>query len=302
MANDKTFDVIIIGGSYAGLSAAMSLGRAFRKVLVIDSGKPCNKQTPHSHNFITQDGQTPGAIHQLAKSQVEKYKTIEFFNGIATSGVNHGSSFEISTDNGNTFFARKILFTTGVTDIMPDIKGFGECWGISVLHCPYCHGYEVGHQKLGVLTNGDMGFQMSRLISNWTKDLTLFTNGKSTLTDEQTEKLRKNNISIVEKEIEVLNHDGGYLKTIEFKDGSNASISALFAKIKFRQHCDIPEKLGAELDENGYLKVDEFGKTSVPGIYAAGDASIMFRAVSGAVAAGSKAGAFINHEIIHEDF
>ena len=135
------FDVIIIGGSYSGLSAAMSLGRSLRQVLVIDSGLPCNKQTPHSHNFITQDGEKPAVISAKAKLQVDIYKTVQFFNGLAVKAFKKNKGFEITTESGDVFTSRKVLFATGVKDLLPEINGFAECWGISVLHCPYCHGY-----------------------------------------------------------------------------------------------------------------------------------------------------------------
>ena len=167
----KNFDVIIVGGSYSGLSAAMSLGRSLREVLVIDSGLPCNRQTPYSHNFITQDGEKPAAISAKAKLQVALYKTIHFYNGLAVEAVKRENGFEISTKSGEVFSARKILFATGVKDLLPEIKGFGDCWGISVLHCPYCHGYEVKNEKTAFIANGEMAFEYAKLISNWTKDL-----------------------------------------------------------------------------------------------------------------------------------
>ena len=172
MTNMNTYDVIIIGGSYSGLAAGMALGRALRTVLIIDSGKPCNKQTPHSHNFITQDGKTPKEISTLARQQVEMYDTVKFISGLATNGTKTENGFEIQTSSGETFGAKKIIFATGIRDMMPNINGYAECWGISVLHCPYCHGYEIRNERTGILGNGEYGFEFSQLISNWTKDLT----------------------------------------------------------------------------------------------------------------------------------
>src|SRR5688500_3542764 len=140
MIEKNSFDVIIIGGSYAGLSAAMALGRSLRNVLVIDSGNACNKQTPHSHNFITNDGNTPAEIAKKAKEQVMQYDTVKFLTGLATIARKSESGFEIETQNGEVFRSAKLLISTGISDIMPPIQGFAECWGISVLHCPYCHG------------------------------------------------------------------------------------------------------------------------------------------------------------------
>jgi thioredoxin reductase len=302
MENNKHYDVIIIGGSYSGLAAAMTLGRALRKVLVIDSGKPCNRQTPHSHNFLTQDGKTPKEIATLGRQEVEKYETITFLNALATSGAKIENGFSISTDSGNSFTAAKLIFATGVRDIMPDIKGVPECWGISVIHCPYCHGYEVRHEKTGILGNGEYGFEFSQLISNWTNDLTLFTNGKSTLTHEQTAKIKKHNISIVEKEVSHLEHDNGELRQIVFKDGSTTALKALYARPPFEQHCSIPQSLGCELTEDGYIKIDAMQKTTVDGVFACGDNVIRMRTVANAVAMGTTAGAILNRELVAERF
>jgi len=302
MAYRNNFDVIITGGSYAGLSAAMALGRALRSVLIIDSGKPCNSQTPHSYNFITHDGETPKAIADKAREQVLAYDTIKFHQGLATKGIKTENGFEITTAANEVFTAKKLLFATGVTDIMPGIAGFADCWGISVLHCPYCHGYEVKHQPTGLIGNGDLGFELSRLISNWSKNLVLFTNGRSTLTAEQTEKITSHHIEIIENEIMSFTHTNGYIQQVVFADGSARNISAVYARPAFQQHCAIPEALGCELTEQGYIKTDDFQRTSVHGVYAAGDSTTMFRAVSAAVAAGGKSGATINKELIEEEF
>lgn len=302
MIDQKDFDVIIIGGSYSGLAAAMALGRALKQVLVIDSGKPCNRQTPHSHNFITQDGKTPKEISALATEQVQKYDTIKFFSGLAMRGSKTEYGFSIHTDSGKTFSARKLIFATGIRDIMPNVNGFAECWGISLLHCPYCHGYEVRNEPTGILGNGEYGFEFSVLISNWTKELTLYTNGKSTLTAEQTERLRIHNIDIVEKEVGTLEHINGNLQRIIFKEGTMSFVKALYTRVPFEQHCLIPESLGCELTEDGYIKIDATQKTTVEGIYACGDNTTRIRTVANAVAMGTTAGMMLNKEIILEDF
>jgi thioredoxin reductase len=298
----EPLDVIIVGGSYSGLAAGMALGRALRQVLIIDSGKPCNRQTPHSHNFITQDGKTPQEIATLARQQVERYATVSFFNGLAIKGAKIENGFEIHVSSGETFSAKKVIFATGIKDIMADIDGYTECWGISVLHCPYCHGYEVRNERTGILGNGEYGFEFSNLISNWTKYLTLFTNGTSTLTAEQTAKIEKHNIKIVEKEIEKLEHSNGHLQNIIFKDGTTYSVKAIYAKSPFKQHCNIPETMGCELTDQGYFKTDLLQRTTVHGIYASGDNATRIRTVANAVAMGTTAGMTANKEIIEEEF
>ncbi|KAA5545052.1 NAD(P)/FAD-dependent oxidoreductase [Adhaeribacter rhizoryzae] len=302
MVTKNEFEVIIIGGSYAGLSAAMSLGRALRRVLIIDSGKPCNRQTPHSHNFITQDGNTPSQIAEAAKAQVLKYNTVQFQEALAVNGSKTNSGFKIEAQDGAIFTAKKLIFATGLTDVFPEINGFAECWGISVLHCPYCHGYEYSNQKTGILTNGDVAFELSKLIKNWTKDLTIFTNGPSALTPEQVNLIKKNGIEIEQKEIEQFVHNRGQIERIVFKDQSEISVNALYARPNLVQHCSIPAALGCELTEQGLLKTDMMQKTTVPGVIACGDNATFGRAVSVAVAAGTMAGASANKELIEEEF
>ncbi|WP_238395266.1 NAD(P)/FAD-dependent oxidoreductase [Mucilaginibacter sp. 14171R-50] len=273
------FDVIIIGGSYAGLSAAMSLGRSLRNVLIIDSSQPCNRQTPHSHNLITHDGDTPAQITSKARQQVLKYPTVKMENGTVTQVYRNGT-FSVITGDGKSFTSKKLLFATGVVDIMPDIPGFAECWGISVLHCPYCHGYEVRSQPTGIIANGDMAYEYAKMISTRTNNLTLFTNGPSQLTAQQTQKLQKHNIHIYENEIKALNHKHGILSGLELTDGSMYSLNAIYARPAIKQHCSIPQLLNCEITEAGFIKVDLFQATTVEGIFAAGDNANMFRSVA----------------------
>ncbi|CAG4994266.1 Alkyl hydroperoxide reductase subunit F [Dyadobacter sp. CECT 9275] len=296
------FDVIIIGGSYAGLSAAMALGRSLRKVLVLDAGDPCNKNAPHSHNFLTRDGEVPGTISTIGLAQVLKYPTVEFQRQEVTSVVRTQSGiFEVATGTA-VWQARKILFATGIRDIIPDIPGMQACVGISVIHCPYCHGYEVHSKPTAVLANGDMGFDYARMVFNWTKDLTLLTNGPANLTVENHEKLLSRGVKIEEAEVVEVLHTHGQVSGVRFKDGRELDTEVIYSRNPFVQKSSIPEHLGCEKEENGLLKVDDFQRTTVEGIYAAGDNCYPVRSVAGAVATGNKAGAFINHELIQEDF
>ncbi len=302
MKHNMQFDLIIVGGSYAGLAAAMALGRALRTVLVVDDGKPCNRQTPHSHNFLTNDGKTPAEIAALANLQVSQYKTVEFFNGLATNGRKTDEGFEIQVSSGETFAAKKLIFATGIKDIFPGIPGIEACWGISVIHCPYCHGYEVRQEKTGTLGNGDAGFDFSRLIANWTKDLTLFTNGPSTLTVEQSAQLQQHEIKIVEKKIEKIEHHNGHIQHLRFEDGTSFPLKAIYAPSPFEQHCKIPELLGCALTEEGYIKIDNFQETTVPGVFAIGDNASKMRTVANAVSMGTTAGIVISKQMILEEF
>jgi thioredoxin reductase len=302
MKDKKAFDVIVIGGSYSGLAAAMALGRASKTVLVIDSGKPCNRQTPHSHNFLTQDGQAPAEIAAVARKEVAQYSTVEFWNGKATMGRPSGNMFEIETDSGVPFTAKKLVFAAGIKDRLPDIPGLRECWGISALHCPYCHGYEVKGEKTGILANGEHAFEMAKLISNWTAALTVYTNGRSTLSPEQKAQLVQHNISINESEVAHLEHKAGYLSSIIFENGVRAYTKALYVKAPFEQHSLIPQSLGCELTDEAYIKVDAFQETTIPGIYACGDSTNKMRTVANAVATGTTAGMAASKKLIFEEF
>lgn len=298
----EKLDVIIIGGSYAGLSAAMALGRALREVLVIDGGKPANRFTPHSHNFITHDGKPPGEIAEMARKQVDEYPTVKRMDGFVISAEKSNNAFIVRLNTGQTYRSRKLIFATGIVDQMPDLPGFSECWGKSVLHCPYCHGYEVRDEVTGILGNGEYGFEFSGLIRNWTSQLTLFTNGTSLLTPDQSEKLANRKIPVVEKEIEKLDHNQGSLQRIIFKDGTVSFLKALYARPSFVQHCSVPELLGCEFTQEGYIKTDSSQKTSLDGVYACGDNTTRMRTVANAVAMGTTAGMMVNRELTVEDF
>jgi thioredoxin reductase len=302
MENQQTFDVIIIGGSYAGLSAALALGRSLRKVLVIDNGNPCNAQAPESHNFITQDGETPFAIREKAKAQVNTYATVHFLEDTVTDAAVAGNSFTVTTKTKGSLSAKKLLFATGIIDTIPNIEGFAECWGKSILHCPYCHGYEVAGKKLGVIGNGDMGFEMAKTICHWAGELTLFTNGTSTLSNEEVLLLNSHNIKVVENEICAIEHNNGFATQLTFSDTEPEYIHALFTQLPFVQQCSIPEKMGCEFTEHGFIQISKTMETSIPGVYAAGDCLTLFRSVANAVAAGNKAGATINKQFIAEAF
>lgn len=311
MTDSNNFEVIIIGGSYAGLSAAMALGRSLRKTLIIDGGKPCNSQTPHSHNFLTQDGSTPQEISEIAKEQVSKYDSITFYEGLATSGKRVSGGFEITAsrpvrfqkpDRPNVFRAKKLVLASGIKDLMPKIKGFAECWGISVVHCPYCHGYEIRNKKTAIIANGDRAFHLASLVNNLTKEITILTSGKQDFEEHQLQKLKRHNIKIMEKEISDIEHTNGQLESIVFKDGSKETFEAAYASIPFEQNSDIPKELGCKFTEQGHIEVDFMHKTTEDGIFACGDNSSMMRSVATAVYGGNLTGAIINKELTEENF
>lgn len=296
------YDVIIIGGSYSGLSAAMTLGRALRNVLVIDSGQPCNIKSPYAHNFVSRDGCTPALLSTTIRKQLQKYTTVQLINDCARSATLGNTGFCIETEKGETPTARKLIFATGVEDIMPSIDGFSDCWGISILHCPYCHGFEMSQTKTAIISNGDIGFEMLKSVYQLSPELTLFTNGACTLSTEQLEKCRSRKIAIVEEEIDIFIHDRGKLEGIQLKGGTFYGFSVAYSKPFIRQRTDIPLQIGCRLDEHGLIETDIFQKTTVAGVYACGDNSSVGRSIVSAAAAGSVAAMFCNKEMTEEDF
>ena len=296
------YEVIIIGGSYAGLSAAMALGRSLRNVLIIDSGLPCNRQTPTSHNFLTQDGFSPIQITENAKKQVLKYPSINYLNDLAIKAEKLEVGFQIYTRSENIYKAQKIIIATGIKDLIPQKKGFQECWGITLIHCPYCHGYEFTHQKTAIMANGERAYHLASLVSNLTHDLSILTNEKSDFNTEQVNKLRNHSIEIIETNISEIQHHKGYMNNIIFDDGKEMAIDAIYAGFPFEQHSSIPVSLGCELTVQGHIKVNQFQETTIEGVYACGDNSSMMRSIANSVATGNITGAMVNSELCQEKF
>lgn len=302
MEENQQVEVIIIGGSYAGLSAAMALGRSMRTILIIDGGDSCNKQTPHSHNFITQDGEKPAVIAQKAREQVLAYPTVSYLSDFVVYAHKTENGFEVKTRSGRAVAAKKLIFATGIKDKLPEINGFSACWGISVIHCPYCHGYEYRGKQTAIMANGERAFHVASLVNNLTEHLTILTSGKADFDTEQLATLKRNQIVIIEAPVLEIQHENGIVKSVIFNDGSQLNVDAVYAAVPFEQHSTIPQQLGCELTEQGYLKTDNFYKTTVPGVYACGDNTSMMRSVAGAVASGNMAGAMVNMELTKEAF
>ena len=276
----------------------MTLGRSRRKVLVIDSGRPCNTWSPQAHNVITLDGKIPPDILRTAKEEVLRYDTVSFVQGTATAVERTEDGFDILTDVGDRYKGRLLLFATGVSDRLPDTPGLEACWGVSLLHCPYCHGYEVRDRPIGILGSGEYGFEFARLLYQWSKNITVFTNGEHLFTTEQFRALSRKGIRIMGKKIERVQHKRGQIEAIHFDDTTHTAVSALFTKPLSVQHCSLPAALDCETDAAGLLKLDMFGRTTQPGVYAAGDNSNPFRSISAAMAAGTKAAAVMNRDLV----
>jgi thioredoxin reductase len=282
----------------------MTLGRSLRDVLIIDAGQPANRQMPHAHNVLTHDGSSPASITELARQQVLAYPGVSWLNSKVIEARQTDTGFVVGTDTGESFGAKKLLLATGVFDDMPPIEGFAACWGISVLHCPYCHGYEVKGQRIGLLANGDTGVELVKLIGHWSKNLTLLTNGPATFTAEQWAFIRKKGVPIIDSPVRRIEHRNGQLEQVVFQDGAQVAFDAIFSRVPFRQHTNLADQLGCELWKTGpvtgLIKADEFGRKNRAGIFAAGDNHTLVRSVAIAIGSGNKTGAAINRELLEE--
>src|SRR5690606_36268689 len=192
----------------------------------------------------------------MAKKQVKKYDSVHFFDGFASEGNKMGNQFEIKTQSGHTFLCKKLIFASGIRDIMPDIKGFSDCWGKTAIHCPYCHGYEFKKKKTGIFAQADRAFHLASLVNNLTDKLTILTSGASHFSPEQINKLGQHDITIDEREIVEIEHQNGQMQKVVFQNGEKLDLDALYAAVPFEQHSQIPMDLGCELNEQGYIKTD----------------------------------------------
>lgn len=294
-----TLDFIIIGGSYAGLSAAMSLGRARCRVLVVDAGRPRNRTTPHAHNLLLHDGDAPAALAARARQQVTAYPTVQMLSAEVTAAEKlPDGTFQLTTAAHGTFAAPTLLLATGLRDELPPIPGFAECWGTSIIHCPYCHGYEVADQPTGLWMNGDAVGHMTKLLLNWTRALTVFTNGPATFGAEVRAHLEQHHIGLEETPVAALLHNGPQLDGLVLADGRVHSLRVLYAKIPWHQASDLPAQLGCGMDEQSLLRVDEQNQTTVPGVYALGDNCTMLHQLANAIGAGNRVGALLSRDLI----
>ncbi|RFP64312.1 NAD(P)/FAD-dependent oxidoreductase [Hymenobacter lapidiphilus] len=292
-------DFIIVGGSYAGLSAALALGRARCRVLVLDAGQPRNRTTPHAHNLLLHDGDAPAELAARARQQVAAYPTVQLLEARATAAEKlPDGTLQVTTAAHGTFAAPTLLLATGLRDELPPLPGFAECWSTSIVHCPYCHGYEVADQPTGLWMNGEMVAHMVAMLLNWTRELTVFTNGPATFGADVRALLAQHSVSLEETPVAALLHTGPQLDGLGLADGRALPLRVLYAKVPWQQGCDLPAQLGCELDELGLLRVDELNQTTVPGVYALGDNCTMMHQLANAIGVGNRVGGLLSRDLI----
>jgi thioredoxin reductase len=291
---NETYEVAIIGGGAAGLSAALVLGRARRRVVVIDAGSPRNAPAEHMHGFLSRDGMPPAELISTGREEVGRYG-VEILND-RVMDAEPGFSLQLAT--GRAFSARHILLTTGATDQLPDIKGARERWGRDFLHCPYCHGWEMRDRPLGVLATGPGSVAYAHLLRQWTDDVILFAHTHA-ISDDDRAALDIRGIGIVEGPVEGLVVDDDRLQAVELTDGRAVPRAALFIRPALRAHADGPAAaLGCELEADGLVRSDSDGRTTVPDVWVAGNATNPRAQVITAAGEGSAVAIAINTELV----
>ncbi len=291
-------DVIIVGGSVAGLSAATYLGRMRRETLIVDSGKPCNRVSHASHGFLSRDGVDPAELLRLGREQVQAYPTVKFRPGLVTAIQPQAEGFTVTLETGETIATRKVLLAMGLRDHLPALANVEQFWGRSAVHCPYCDGWEVRDQPLAVQGNGEAALHRAKLLLNLTNDLVICTDGPATFSENEWQFLRARGVRVIETPLIGLEGEGDQLHTLHFADGSTLARHALFLNLKTSQQSDLVATLGCEINAMGFVQVDEQARTTVDGVYAAGDMTNPMRAVIFASAQGAAAGIWLNMALL----
>jgi thioredoxin reductase len=303
---DTNWDCIVVGGGAAGLSAALVLGRARRRTLVVDAGEQSNRPAHGIGGLLGQDGRPPADFYAAGREELAQYPAVELRAGevIGAERVDDGIVLELAS--GERERARRVLLATGMDYRPPELPGIEERWGGSVFHCPFCHGWEVRERALGVLDRGESGVRRVLLLRAWSEDVTLYSDGPAELSDDEAELLRAAGVEVDERPVAGLRGPGEELSAIVFKDGSERHCGGLLVPVTLHQRTPLADQLGAELASMAPLvadavKVDESFHSSVPGVSATGDASGQMQSVANAIAGGSTAAAMIVHGLMTEE-
>ncbi|MDT0277605.1 NAD(P)/FAD-dependent oxidoreductase [Blastococcus goldschmidtiae] len=302
---DERYDVVVIGGGAAGLSGALTLARARRSVLVVDAGDPRNAPAGHVHNYLGREGTPPAELYAIGRGEVESYGGTIRSGRVVSVRREEDGGFRLVLDGGEDVRARRVLLAAGLTDDLPDVPGVAERWGGAVLHCPYCHGWEVRDRAVGILSTGPLGAYAANLWRQWTDDVVLFVHTGGEPTEEELEQLEARGVRIVRGEVAGL--EGG--ADVRLADGELVARDAVVVAPRFVANAELVADLGAvpvPMEMHGavmgtYLPADPTGRTDVPGVWVAGNAGDLSAQVIVAAAQGLKAGAMINADLIQED-
>jgi len=286
------YDVAIIGGSSAGLSAALTLGRLNKKTIVFDTGKPRNRFAAHSHNLFTRDGTPPLELLQIARQQLEQYNTVTINPTKIISAKKVDADFVLQNEAGAQFHAKRVILATGLTDILPDIPGVNELWGTKIVHCPFCHGWEAKDKSVALMNSGVMLEHVLPMISLLNTDITIVSNGPADISDEFRKLIADKNIPLYEAKILAV-RDSAENVEISLENGQSVQAEAIYLKTTPQFNNGIAVELDCKLADDGSVAVSENFETSVPGVFAVGDLSNpMMQQVIFAAASGTRAAAF----------
>lgn len=289
----QEYDVLVVGGSYAGLSAALSLARCLRKVLILNFGKPRNAAATNANNLFGNDGMSPAELRKRVLQQLKKYEDyLNFQEGKVTSVTGEDGHFSLQTADGKSFTARKVVLATGATDTLPAIPGLAEQWGKNVHHCPYCHGFESREGRTALLSEGLEAFSMLASVQHWCPELTVFTNGTGEITEQLKTFLSSQKIALhTEKVTRIVGKKNGALQGIEIEGGKLLPFDHIYIKTQTIHQTQLAESLGCKKDATERIETTDFMETNVPGVYAVGDIAakstgqIIWAAYSGMMAA-----------------
>ncbi|MGW7262236.1 NAD(P)/FAD-dependent oxidoreductase [Streptomyces sp. NPDC054842] len=302
-------DVVVIGGGAAGLNAALTLGRARRTVLLVDAGQQRNAPAPSMHNYLGHEGIAPSDFLAVAREEVTRYGVRQTASSVVDARRAGGGDFEVTLDDGSVVTARRLLLATGLVDELPDVPGVAENWARWVLHCPYCHGWEVRGRPLGVLATSRVGVEQALLWSQWSSDITLFTHTAPPLDDTARARLAARDVRMMEGEVSQFDEGSDRLRYVELADGRRHAVSHLVVAPRFNARLAGVTGLGVEVAEltlfgqvaGRHVVTDAQGGTSVSGVYAAGNVTSLTETVIGSAAAGLKTAAALNLDLITED-
>lgn len=296
------YDVIIVGGGPAGLSAALNFGRGLTSALVIDNNQPRNKVTTESHGYLTQDGVTPDEFRQSAKADLVKYEDVETIEDRVENIVKEDGIFKVTTEKTN-YESKQVLLATGIREFYPNIKNFEQFYGKSVFYCPWCDGYEMKHRRIAIMVDEMSIDHIVMLLSNWSDDLLICTNGNDVLTKERIALFDSKGYAYKDAVITEMTGQDDQVESLIFEDNTSEEIGGMIAAMKWDTDYDFLKSLDVERDENGQITTNQFSETSVSGLFVSGETKANFaRQLINAAADGGDVAKFMIMKRLQEDF
>lgn len=296
------YDVIIVGGGPAGLSAALNFGRGLTAALVIDNNQPSNKVTTESHGYLTQDGVSPDEFRQSAKADLVKYEDVETVEDHVVNIVKEDGVFKVTTEK-TSYESKQVLLATGIREFYPDIKNFEQFYGKSVFYCPWCDGYEMKHRRIAIMVDEMSIDHIVMLLSNWSDDLLICTNGNDVLTEELKALFDSKSYAYKDAVITEMTGQDNQVESLIFEDNTSEEIGGMIASMKWDTDYEFLNNLDVDRDEKGQIITDQFGETSVSGLFVSGETKANFaRQLINAAADGGDVAKFMIMKRLQEDF